>query len=127
MEPSDLPSTLPSPERLSVMLSEVGREFRSGDAYEAAWAEGVEVSERTLRDDLKAAAEAGILERTGSGKWKKTIEPPSELKKRIGVALLAAGTWKTSVTSGSRLKYEGPAPDKLRETVEQFAPVFDEF
>jgi hypothetical protein len=131
MNRPELPSTLPNPERLSDMLSGVGTSFRSGEAYDAARAAGHDVSERTLRTDLTAAADAGILERTGSGAWKRTSEP-DELRLRIACALLSAGSWKyPTVVNGPPFdvgrQYEGPTPEGLKEAVNEYAEALEQW
>lgn len=126
MKPEQLPASVPNRERLSGMLSAVGTSFRSSEAYEAAQKAGFDVSERTLRNDLNEAAESGILERTGSGAWKKTSEP-DELRVRIACALLSAGTWELNINSPVNgpttyeRAYNGPEPDELTAAAERYA------
>jgi hypothetical protein len=112
------------------MLSAVDTTFQSGEAYEAAQAAGFEVSERTLRNDLNEAAEAGLLERLGSGKWKRQIdtEETSELRIRIALSLLSAGKWEpdtmgSSVTGEGPL-YFGPEPEELEAIVDRYEETF---
>jgi hypothetical protein len=57
--------------RISVMLAGTGEQFSSRDAYGAARADGIEVSDRTLREDLRTAANRGLLERISSTGWRK--------------------------------------------------------
>jgi len=126
MDPNDLPATIPNPERLSTMLSEVGTSFRSTEAYEAAQTAGYDETKRTLRNDLNAAAEAGILERVGSGAWKKAEEDRTELRTRIGLALLSAGEWSRMAMSGDH-SYEGPTPEELEDYIHRYEDVFRAF
>ncbi len=57
--------------RISVMLANTDEKFTSRDAYTAARAEGIDVTDRTLRDDLRTAADRGLLERIASSGWRK--------------------------------------------------------
>lgn len=62
----------PQSHRIAVILRGVDAEFSSGDAYELAAAEGIGVSKRTLRKDLKKAADRGLVRATGAnGQWRK--------------------------------------------------------
>ena len=59
--------------RIASMLAAVGDSFSSGEAYAAAKAAGIDASRRTLRRDLNAAAERGLINSTGNrGGWRKT-------------------------------------------------------
>jgi hypothetical protein len=63
--------------RIATMLAGVGHKFASGDAYEVADAEGLDVSERTLRRDLKTAAKRGLIRPlNANGRWEKTASDP---------------------------------------------------
>jgi len=126
MDPKDLPATIPNPERLSAMLSDLGETFRSAEAYQAAEDAGFDESERTLRKDLNAAADAGILERVGSGAWARTAAGRSELRTRIGLALLSAGEWSRMAMSGDH-SYEGPTPEELEDYIHRYEDVFRAF
>jgi repressor of nif and glnA expression len=127
MQKSKIPGTMPDPERLYVMLENVPREFTSGQAFEAAKAEGYEeTSERTLRKDLNKAAEAGILEDLSHGKWELLEAGTTELRTRIGLSLLSATVSyeKHDVTYETSIK--GPSPDELRDAIDRYAPLFDD-
>lgn len=59
-------------QRVSVMLNGVEDTFTSGDAYAVAEAAGLDVSERTLRSDLKRAARQGLIRPVHkNGRWAK--------------------------------------------------------
>jgi hypothetical protein len=58
--------------RIAAMLTGVGDTFTSTEAYEAAWGNQFDVSERTLRKDLKVAEQRGLIESTRRGAWKKS-------------------------------------------------------
>ena len=61
-----------SSHRIAVMLRGLEEHFTSGDAYEVARQEGIDVTERTLRRDLKKAKHKGLIRATGdNGTWKK--------------------------------------------------------
>jgi hypothetical protein len=62
----------PKDNRIALMLKNVGDIFSSSEAYAAAKGEGVTVTNRTLRNDLKTAARRGLINSLGerSG-WKK--------------------------------------------------------
>jgi hypothetical protein len=130
METTNLPASLPNPERLSAMLSAVGTSFQSVDAYEAAREAGFDVSERTLRNDLNDAADAGLLERTGSGAWRKVDADSSgdrsEIRTRVALALLSAGEWHRDVRAdGVTYSFGGPSPEELARTVDRYAAAID--
>jgi len=57
--------------RIAAMLTGVGDTFTSTEAYEAAWANQFDVSERTLQRDLNTAESRGLIERTQRSAWKK--------------------------------------------------------
>jgi hypothetical protein len=118
MKPSDLPATVPDRKRLAAMLSGVETQFQSGEAYEAAKAAGFDVSERTLRNDLNEAAEAGILKRLGSGKWK--LQMDSEIRRRIALALLSAGNWEPEMMGDGTATFFGPEPEELESEVDRY-------
>jgi len=123
MKTSDLPATLPSRDRLAAMLSAVeGPTFQSGEAYEAAKAAGFDVSERTLRNDLNEAADAGLLERLGSGKWKRRIdsEASRKLRIRIALSLLSAGNWEPELMGEETATFFGPEPEELESQVDRY-------
>lgn len=126
MKPSDLPATMSNRERLAAMISAVDTKFQSGEAYEAARAAGFDVSERTLRNDLNEAADAGLLERLGSGKWKRQIdtEETSELRIRIALSLLSAGKWEPDTmghtVTGKGPVFFGPDPEELQAIVDRY-------
>jgi hypothetical protein len=147
----ELPATLPNPERLSDMLDGVGSSFRSGDAYDAARAAGHDVSERTLRKDLTAAADAGILERVTAQTWSKlgtgneanetaanetTPGAPeanstaangtaATLRTRLACALLSCGEWNDVYGTDGRT-YSGPTPEELTDAVERYAVALED-
>jgi hypothetical protein len=55
------------------MLTGVGNTFASGEAYSAAHAAGIDASEKTLRRDLKLAAQRGLIgPGSTNGSWEKT-------------------------------------------------------
>lgn len=126
MDIQTLAATVPNPERLSAMLSAVGTEFRSGEAYEAARKAGFDVSNRTLRKDLNEAANAGVLERVGSGTWRTTDDSDparKEIRTRVALALLSAGDWHRSVREdGVKHSFGGPSPAELLQAVNRYAP-----
>lgn len=115
------------------MLSAVDATFQSGDAYEAARDAGFDVSERTLRNDLNDAADAGLLERTGSGTWRKVSSgradssgDRSEIRTRVALALLSAGRWRRDVQAdGVTYWFGGPSPEELARTVDRYAAAID--
>lgn len=62
----------PQSHRIAVMLRGVEERFTSGDAYEVAASEGITVSERTLREDLKRAKKRGLIRAiSDNGDWEK--------------------------------------------------------
>lgn len=65
--------------RIATMLAGVGHRFTSGDAYQVADAEGLDVSQRTLRRDLKKAEKRGLIRPlSANGRWEKTeLDPMS--------------------------------------------------
>jgi hypothetical protein len=63
----------PRDRRIAVMLTAVGDTFASGEAYAAAFAEEFDVTERTLRRDLRFAEKRGLIRRGSTkGSWEKT-------------------------------------------------------
>lgn len=65
-------SANPQIRRIGVMLNNLGNEFASSEAYEVARANGVDVSQRQLLDDLKAAARKGYIRPgTKRSRWEK--------------------------------------------------------
>jgi len=126
MQKSKIPGTMPNPERLYVMLKNLPSEFTSGQACEAAKAEGYgETSERTLRKDLKKAAEAGILEKLSHGKWKKLEAGSTELRTRLGLSLLSATVRYEENPVTKDRSVHGPSPEELRDAIDRYAPLFD--
>ena len=58
--------------RIAAMLKGVGVSFSSSEAYDAARQAGIDVSDRTLRKDLKEAEKRGLIESlTARGDWRK--------------------------------------------------------
>jgi hypothetical protein len=64
----------PRDRRIAAMLQSVGDTFPSTDAYAAARAAGFDVSNRSLRSDLKAAEKRGLIKRETRYTWQKTTE-----------------------------------------------------
>jgi hypothetical protein len=63
----------PRDRRIAAMLTGVGNTFASGEAYSAAHAAGIDASEKTLRRDLKLAAQRGLIgPGSTNGSWEKT-------------------------------------------------------
>jgi len=59
-------------QRVAVMLNGVGETFSSGAAYDVAEDANLDVSERTLRSDLKRAARQGLIHPVHkNGRWAK--------------------------------------------------------
>jgi hypothetical protein len=71
----DTEPATPRDRRIAAMLSAVGMQFSSGEAYDAARAAGFsqkEVSRSTLYRDLKAAAKRGLIRKGGGrSRWHK--------------------------------------------------------
>jgi len=108
------------------MLSGVGAQFRSSEAYEAARKQGFDYSERTLRSDLHDLQSIGMLKRTGNDQWQKMTghTAPVELRVRIALALIAAGHWERApVTLPYKPEnvFRGPSPEELTEKVNEYA------
>jgi hypothetical protein len=108
------------------MLSGVGAQFRSSEAYEAARKQGFDYSERTLRSDLHALESIGMLKRTGNDQWQKMTghTAPVDLRVRIALALIAAGYWErlnTTLPYETETVFRGPSPEKLTEKVNEYA------
>lgn len=64
----------PRDRRIAAMLQGVGDTFPSTDAYAAARAAGFDVSNRSLRSDLKAAEKRGLIKKETRISWRKTAE-----------------------------------------------------
>jgi hypothetical protein len=127
MQKSKIPGTMPDPDRLYAMLQTVPVQFTTGQAFEAARAEGYgDTSERTLRKDLTRAAEAGILEKLSHGKWEKLEAGTTELRTRIGLSILSSTVRYEESGPTSEGEIQGPSPDELREAIDEYTPVFDE-
>jgi hypothetical protein len=124
MQKSKIPGTMPDPDRLHAMLEAVPTEFTTGQACEAAKAAGHTASERTLRKDLKKAADAGLLEDLSHGKWKLLEAGTTELRTRIGLSIVSATVRYEAGRSSEAI--QGPSPDELREAIDEYTPVFDE-